>query len=202
MKHVTQTVPLVLISALLAVPLSGCISIDAESNTVAAPGSSEPEPPRTRGWEDFTRVDGENVWIGGQPDTDALRAFRAAGGTTVVNLRTEREMAMMPYYAEAVRAAGLRYVHAPTSGSAMGREHFETIADELDGPVLLHCGSGGRATYAWAMRGIDTGELSAGDAVAWCHDFRGGRAWETGDGKLYEFAGEAPPAEEAKESTP
>lgn len=64
----------------------------------------------------------------------------------VVNLRTEKEMAYLPYYDRSVAARGVRYVRIPTSGSTLNEDEVEAFADAVrghDGPVLLHCASGG-----------------------------------------------------------
>lgn len=152
----------------------------------------EPKPPTTRDWDTFVPTEEGNIYIGGQPSEQALDAFAASGGAVVINLRTEDEMAFMPYYDGAVAARGLTYHHLPTTGSAMGPEHYALVAAALrdagDRPVLLHCGSGGRATYAWAMKKIETEHLSGDEAAAWCASRRDGKNWETGDAMLRAFA--------------
>lgn len=181
--------------------LGGCASTGAGPGAghrpQAAVVSTAPTAPAMVEWASLSRVETEPVWIGGQPGPEALDAFRAAGGTTVINLRTDEEMAGLPYYEAAVRGKGLRYVSLPTTGDGLGRAHAQSLREALDradGPVLLHCASGTRATYAFAMNRIEEGVFDAAGAAAWCRA-RGVRPWAAGDLKLYEYAGQTPPAE-------
>jgi uncharacterized protein (TIGR01244 family) len=139
--------------------------------------AEQPQPPDLADWEDF-RPDSEsaNAYIGAQPTPEALAAFREAGGTVVINLRTEREMAFLPYYADLVSGEGLTYVHIPTRGSQMDAKTYDAVREAIDaaeGPVMLHCGSGGRATYLWGGHLVRAYGRSPDQAKAWCADFRG-----------------------------
>ena len=98
------------------------------------------------------------VFIGGQPDSTALAGAKARGVTCVVNLRTPAEMddrKRVPFdEAALVAALGLEYVFLPMGDA---RNPYTTAAvDSLaaalarhDGPVLLHCTVGWRASHAW-----------------------------------------------------
>ncbi len=190
MKAFHATVPLVLFASLM-----GCASNSAmESGSAQGQVSSAPQAaadaPPTYGWETFRPASDPNVLLAGMPSQEALDVFKARGGTTVINLRTEDEMAAFPGYRESIEARGLKYVHVPTRGSEMGEAMYTPVASAIDsasGPVLLHCGSGGRATYAYAMHRMEHEGLSADQAAAWCTATRG-KPWETGDEKLKEFA--------------
>lgn len=99
------------------------------------------------------------VYIGGQPDADALRALPDRGLVAVINLRTPKEMGDTTKVAfdevALVDSLGLAYVEIPLGG----KEHpylpeavdaFAAALDQHTGPVLLHCTSGGRASHMWA----------------------------------------------------
>ena len=110
--------------------------------------------------------------MGGQPSEAALDRFAAESGGRglVVNLRTDEEMAFLPYYQRSVAAHGLGLVHIPIKGSELDRPEVEAYAQviaEHDGPVLLHCASGGRASYIWVMDKMRAEGWSADDASAW-----------------------------------
>ncbi len=110
--------------------------------------------------------------MGGQPSEAALDRFAAESGGRglVVNLRTDEEMAFLPYYQRSVVAHGLGLVHIPIKGSELDRPEVEAYAQvmaEHDGPVLLHCASGGRASYIWVMDKMRAEGWSADEASAW-----------------------------------
>ncbi|MEM7755769.1 MAG: sulfur transferase domain-containing protein [Planctomycetota bacterium] len=157
--------------------------IGCASQKAAAP--ERPAPPTLRAWDTFEPDSEETrAYIGGQPSVEALEAFRASGGTVVINMRTDGEMARLPYYGTTVEGLGLEYVHVPTSGSEMGASQHELVSAALDGaegPVLLHCGSGTRAVYMWAGHRAAVGDWSAGEAKSWCSMRRDGDAWEGGE---------------------
>lgn len=99
------------------------------------------------------------VYIGGQPDSLALRALAERGVKTVVNLRTPTEMAdrkNVPYDEPALaRELGLAYVSVPLGGSAFpytpaATDSFAAVLARTTEPVFLHCTVGGRASYVWA----------------------------------------------------
>ena len=103
------------------------------------------------------RVPVDGVLSGGKPDRAQIEAAGQAGYKTVINLRTEAESGF-EWEAEAVEAAGMRYVHLPIAGGRdLTPEKVEAFAGALDGalargPVLLHCGSGNRIGALFALR--------------------------------------------------
>jgi protein tyrosine phosphatase (PTP) superfamily phosphohydrolase (DUF442 family) len=89
---------------------------------------------------------------GGQPSADSLAAFKAAGGTAVIDMRDPMEP--RPYRVpDAVKAAGLAYQNIPVPHdpgddatlAAIRRSVAELLAK---GPVLAHCASGNRTGAA------------------------------------------------------
>lgn len=174
-----------------ALLLGGCAG---SAKTDAA--AEKPKPPRTAEWSDFSAdSERERVFIGGQPSVAALEEFKAVGGTVVVNLRTDEEMAFLPYYGRTVEAMGLEHVRVPTGGADLGPDTHAALLEVLDraeGPVLLHCASGGRATYLWGGHLTQADGYSAADAKLWCRDRRDGKAWEGGEAAIDRISGAAP----------
>ncbi len=99
------------------------------------------------------------VYVSGQPSYEALVELAGRGVTAVVNLRTPKEMddrEKMPFDEAALAdSLGLDYVSLPLGGADHPyRPSVLSGLDEVlhnhDGLVLVHCLSGGRASYAWA----------------------------------------------------
>lgn len=112
----------------------------------------------------------ENLLTGGQPDAAAWRLLEAQGVTTVINLRSEREMVGSDEAAQ-VRAAGMRYVHIPVAGAAdVDRAHAARLRAAMaaaSGKVLVHCASGNRAGALLAIDAADRRGLDTAQAIAW-----------------------------------
>jgi uncharacterized protein (TIGR01244 family) len=132
------------------------------------------------------------VYVGGQPGQKSLASLAALGVTTVVNLRTPREMAdatQVPFdeAAEAARL-GMEYVAIPIGGSEFpygpeAVERFSQVLERRAGPVLLHCRSAVRASYLWTAYLVRYGGLSL-DAA-----FARGRAMAIGPDPLEQLLG-------------
>jgi uncharacterized protein (TIGR01244 family) len=101
----------------------------------------------------------DSIYISGQPEEASFAKLKAEGVTTVINLRTGREMnnrENVPFdEKQVVEDLGMSYVHIPLGGE----EHpytpqaLKTFADTLasaHGKVLLHCTVAGRASHMWA----------------------------------------------------
>jgi len=99
-------------------------------------------------------VDG--ITSSGQPDEEALKVFAESGYTVVIDMRGPDEDRGMDDYKGAVESTGMSYVSFPVVGA--GAISFETAEklDELllgiDGPALMHCGSGNRVGAVLALR--------------------------------------------------
>lgn len=110
------------------------------------------------------------VYFGGQPAEADVAAYAAKGVKTIVNLRSAEEMAGVNFdEAAAAKAAGIRYVQVPVSGSAPAPGTLEKIYAELrkagDSKVLLHCASSNRVGMVWAtFRGQEHG-VGTEDAI-------------------------------------
>lgn len=115
------------------------------------------------------------VYIGGQPTEKSLASLSELGVKTVVNVRTPREMSdrtQVPFdeAAEAARL-GMEYVTIPIGGAEYPYapptvERFAQVLERQPGPVLLHCRTGGRASYLWTAYLVRYGGSSLDAAVA------------------------------------
>lgn len=107
----------------------------------------------------------------GQPTTEQFGKLKAAGYTTVVNLRAEDE----PGYRDERDAATrdqMLYTHIPIKGPEdLTRENVQKLADTMnakmakEGKVLMHCGSGNRAGAMVALKAAWVDGRSAEDSL-------------------------------------
>ena len=92
-----------------------------------------------------------NVISGGQPTADQLKAFKAAGGDIVLDLRDPMEPRPVDEPA-VVRELGMEYVNIPVKAGALNDVTLERILAVLrsagERTVFFHCGSGGRVGAA------------------------------------------------------
>jgi uncharacterized protein (TIGR01244 family) len=170
----------ILVGGLAACVLLGGCAVKVEKAPEKPPvaGVDLSRPPQAvagvEGMEKDLFRDGR-VYIGGQPGEKALEELAAMGVKTVVNLRTPQEMgdkAQVPFDEQAEAAKlGLEYVAIPIGGhdhpySPAVVEKFAQVADRSPGPVLLHCRTGGRASYLWTAYLIRYGGLTLDAAFA------------------------------------
>ena len=101
-----------------------------------------------------TPVDG--ISSTGQPDAAALRAFADSGYVAVIDLRGPEEDRGLDDEQVIVESLGMDYISLPiTGGDAISYEsaqELDAILQRLEGPVLVHCGSGNRAGALLALR--------------------------------------------------
>jgi len=110
-----------------------------------------------------------NLYIAGQPKKKGLDKLKSLGVTTVVNLRTDREMDnrnIVPYdEASYIDSLGMKYVHIPLGGkdnpyTPEALTKFNDAIDQSEGKVLLHCTVAWRASHLWVSylvkyKGVD-----------------------------------------------
>jgi uncharacterized protein (TIGR01244 family) len=98
-------------------------------------------------------VDGMSA--AGQPDKAAFEVFASAGYKTVIDMRTEREDRGLDE-AAVVTELGMTYINMPVAGldaiSFDNARELDKLLSEVDGPVLLHCGSANRVGALLALR--------------------------------------------------
>ena len=97
------------------------------------------------------------ILFGGQPTAEQLGKLAAAEYKTVIDLRMPSEDRGYDE-AAAAKAVGLEYVPVPvgreTLDDAATLDKFIEVFNEVEKPVLVHCGSGGRVGavyYAWLV---------------------------------------------------
>lgn len=109
------------------------------------------------------------LYTGGQPDRKAWPALQARNVTTVINLRSDGEMKGRDE-ADAVQAAGMRYVHLPIAGADdVNRDNARRLHKAMtnaDGAVLVHCASGNRVGALLAIDASQADNEPAAAAIA------------------------------------
>ena len=95
-----------------------------------------------------------NLYIGGQPTIEELRWLRSKGVTKIINLRSEEENKEYSGYAynekNIVEELGFEYHNIQVNGMKdYSPEKLVDVSSQLNtnDKILLHCLSGGRATY-------------------------------------------------------
>jgi len=115
------------------------------------------------------------VFIAGQPSEAGMQGFAELGVTLVVSTRTPKEMENREVvaYDEAavVTKLGMAYAQIPLGGAEHpytpdAVEQLHQLLQEHDGPVLLHCGVGGRAAYLWVAYLVRYQGLGLDEAMA------------------------------------
>ena len=97
----------------------------------------------------------DNITSAGQPDEATLEVFAESGYVAVIDMRGPDENRGIDEEA-AVAEAGMQYIAFPVTGAeAINFENaaeLDRLLSEIDGPVLLHCGSGNRVGAMLALR--------------------------------------------------
>ncbi len=118
-----------------------------------------------------------DIYFAGQLDEPAFTRMRDRGVTTVINLRSNEEMEELAADDEApldesaaLAAMSVRYVHIPLGGDdgyePADVQAFAEAIEAADGPVLVHCASGGRARTMWQAYLVKHRGYSLDDAAA------------------------------------
>jgi len=110
------------------------------------------------GIRNYSRVDA-SVGCGGAVDPSAMAILRKEGYVSVVNLRLASEPgADVEAGQAAARSAGLKYFHLPFDSSepdpGLVMTFLETVADETNQPVFIHCGSANRVGAVWMIKRV------------------------------------------------
>jgi uncharacterized protein (TIGR01244 family) len=144
---------------LLALPLALAASTASAATPLGLDRAAAPDTVAdVAGFQGRIHREGR-VYVAGQPDADALRTLAGRGLVAVVNLRTPAEVAdreRVPFDEPALAdSLGLAYVPIPLGGSdhpytPAAVDSFAATLDRYDGPVLLHCTVGWRASHLWA----------------------------------------------------
>jgi len=139
---------------------TGCAtqSGNTASQTAAAPA----EPIEVFAWDTWR--------IAGQPLPADYQRQAQAGTKTVINLRTQPEIDRLDFDPrQEVESRGMHYVHIPMGGdqgySPEQVESFTQAVEAADGPILVHCASGGRARYMWAAYMVEEEGIPLNEAM-------------------------------------
>jgi len=113
----------------------------------------------------------DRILAGGQPDEAQLRQAAAAGFKTIVNLRGAGETGSLDNEAELVGSLNMKYVAIPIAGATgLNAESARKLADSLAGsealPAMVHCASGNRVGYLFALKAFVVDGLDGGEALA------------------------------------
>ena len=99
-------------------------------------------------------VDG--ITSAGQPDEKALKVFAESGYSVVIDMRGPDEDRGVENFAEVVEASGMKYVAFPVSSqddiNFDTAKNLDALLQGVEGPVLIHCGSGNRVGAVLALR--------------------------------------------------
>jgi uncharacterized protein (TIGR01244 family) len=114
---------------------------------------------------------GEAVLFGAQPAESDFSLLAGMGFKTVLNLRTETEMAALEFDEEAAaRQAGLNYLNIPIGQEEPSEGTLQLISSIIDDedrhPLFVHCASSNRVGYAWSIYRARRHGLTAEEAIA------------------------------------
>lgn len=110
------------------------------------------------GVTNFSRVE-TTVGCAGAVTPESMAAIKAAGFTSVINLRVATEPgADVDGSRTAAERAGLRYVHLPFSGAqpdpAVVDRFLAAVKTPANQPVFIHCASANRVGAMWLIKRV------------------------------------------------
>lgn len=119
------------------------------------------------GVDKLRHVDGK-VWAGANPSREGYLALAAAGVTTVVDLRAEKDAHEDDAF---IRSLGMQVVHIPIRDGQTPTDEevaqFTAVVEDAPGTVYLHCGAGvGRTGSMASAYLVHTGQADALDVLA------------------------------------
>lgn len=94
-------------------------------------------------------------FVCGQITEDDLNAIAEQGFKSIVNNRPDNEADGQPQSADLAAAAtalDMEFVHVPVvygSISSQDVNDFERVCENLEGPILMFCRTGGRSATLW-----------------------------------------------------
>ena len=125
---------------------------------VALPAAAQVRKAELAGVRNYSKVDA-TVGCAGATDASAMKALKADGYVSVVNLRLATETgADVEAGRAAAQAAGLKYFHFPFNSampdSTTVSNFLATVADTKNQPVFVHCGSANRVGGMWMIKRV------------------------------------------------
>ncbi len=144
MNNIIRSTTRPFVIALLTVLVAACAN--TQSGTTATADATESPAYLT---EKASPVSAR-WFLGPQPSASDLVSLKQAGVAKVINFRTEQEMSGLEFDEEnQLRQLGIDYVQIPLQRGQYTPGHLELVRQALAVPeqtVLLHCGSGWRAS--------------------------------------------------------
>jgi uncharacterized protein (TIGR01244 family) len=125
---------------------------------VAMPVLAQVRKAELAGVRNYSKVDA-TVGCAGATDASAMKALKADGYVSVINLRLPTEPgADVEAGRAAAQAAGLKYFHLPFSNAMPDPKVVDTflatVADTRNQPVFVHCGSANRVGGMWMIKRV------------------------------------------------
>lgn len=122
------------------------------------PALAQVQKKEIAGVVNYSRVDA-TVGCGGRVDPSAMRALKAEGYVSVVNLRQASEPgADIEAGRAAAKEAGLKYIHLPFNAAAPDPKVVDSflaaVNDRANQPVFIHCGSANRVGGLWLIKRV------------------------------------------------
>ena len=152
-NHTRLILPLAFVVALTAAAF-------AQQPPAAPPAAGQVASARgvVPGVRNFTKADA-TLACGGALSPEAFAALKQAGFKSIVNLRDDSEAgADSEGEAKAAAGAGIVYLHLPFVATAPDAarldEFLKVVVDPANQPMMLHCGSGARASMFWAVKRV------------------------------------------------
>jgi len=129
-------------------------------------GEAPPAPPKAAakvepfaGIVNFAPVD-DTFACAGAVKAEAAAELKRRGYASVLNLRSADEPgAEVEKEGDAVRAAGMKYIHIPTTRATtitkpVIDQFLAAVKDPANRPMVFHCGAGNRAAALWAVKRV------------------------------------------------
>jgi uncharacterized protein (TIGR01244 family) len=125
---------------------------------VAMPALAQVRKAELAGVRNYSKVDA-TVGCAGATDPSAMKALKAEGYVSVINLRLSTEPgADVEAGRAAAQAAGLKYFHLPFNNAMPDPKVVDTflatVANSTNQPVFVHCGSANRVGGMWMVKRV------------------------------------------------
>ena len=107
--------------------------------------------------QNYSRIT-EQIALSGMIIDGGVPALAATGIKTIIDLRTKNEGTAEEK--ALVDRAGMTYINIPTTVAGITKEQvaeFAKVMGTAQKPLLIHCGSGNRASAMWASYQINQG---------------------------------------------
>lgn len=151
--HLTQQMGLSMKYSIILIALTGVLF----TGLTQAAGGRVPFAHQVIPVQNYSRAT-EQVAISGMISDGGVQALSATGFKTVIDLRTKNEGTAEEK--GLVDSVGIAYFNIPTTVAGITKEQvaqFTKVFESAQTPVLIHCGSGNRASAMWASYRITKG---------------------------------------------